>query len=280
MNIIKNVKTYKLIVLLIIFSIIVTVSGCFFEEKQIIITNIALADDSDERVEWSVLRGEYDEYKGRFTVTPSEANYDDLKLVFDNEDIIEKSSISSGFIQDDFVYKIKGKYNGKVTMYISTLDGTCVSEQKTIYFVGGPNNPEKINIIGETVTDFYNNVDYKINKITNSKSFTNGYYTISTSNNFLLIEIEVLNKGNDAYYLNPADFTVKKYENNKFITNFEYDYRTYRFENGLDGCYLNYGIRKTFTILYEIDQSTELGDYRISCPGTLFYGGVIIYLKK
>ncbi|MGN0789659.1 MAG: DUF4352 domain-containing protein [Christensenellales bacterium] len=280
MSIIRKGVMCKLIVLLILLSTIATVAGCIFEEKQIIITNISLADVSDERVEWSVLRGDFAEYKGRFTVTPSDANYDDLKLVFDNEDIIEKSSISSGFLQDDFVYKVKGKYNGKVTVYISTLDDTCVSEQKTIYFVGGPNNPNEINLIGETVTDLYYNVDYKINKITNSKSFTNGYYTISTSNNFLLIEIEVQNKGADAYYLNPADFNVKKYEDNKFITNFEYDYRTYQFENGLDGCYLNYGVKKTFTILFEIDQSTTLGDYRLSCPGTLFYGGVIIHLKK
>lgn len=277
-------KKVVLIVLIFVVSTFI-ITGCSFfqaedDKTSVNISEISLEDSSEERVESDIFSGGLAEYKGRFTVTPGNAKCDDLELVFDNENIIESTSIEKGIIKDDFVYKIKAKYNGKAVMYIKSKDGNCKSESKTFYFLNGVNDPTEVIKIGETATDYYYNVDFKVNKVTNAKSFSNGYVSINTENNFLLVELEILNKGKQAFHVNPNNFVVKKYNNNEVISSFEYDPRTWRFEDGMSSCDLNYGVKRTFVILYEIDKSTEEGNYRIFCQGTSDKSGVVIRLKN
>ncbi len=276
-----NLRKKIISLLVCLIALIFMLAGCSFENSntETKITSINLENNNEERIEWSIWKEGFDEFKGRFTVTPKTVDCEDLQIVFDNENIIEKSSIDKGIIKNDFVYKIKAKYTGKVTMYISSKDNKCKSELKTFIFAGGPNDPNKINKIGESVTDEYYNVEYKVTDVINSKSFSNGYYSINTNYNFLLVTIEIKNQGKKAFYVSPNNFTVNKYENDIFISKYEYDTRTYNFENGMSSYDLNYGIKKSFVILFEIDKSTKLGDYRIVCQGVSNKSSVVIHLK-
>lgn len=277
-------KSYKKIVVFLVFvlSLLFTLSGCSFEytEQETNIKKISLENTDEERIEWSLWKEGFEEFKGRFTIAPSNTKSDNLKIVFDNKNIIEESSIDKGIVKNDFVYKIKAKYSGVVTMYISSKDNKCKSESKTFVFVGGPNDPNQITKIGESITDLYYNVEYKVTDITNAKSFSNGYYSITTDYNFLLITIEILNNGKQSFYINPNHFTVNKYENDNFVTKYEYDSRTFRFEDGMYSYDLGYGIKKSFAILFEIDKSTKYGDYRFVCKGSSSKSGVVIHLKN
>lgn len=270
-------KTFNLFVSFLMIAVISLMCVCC--ESNIIITEILLEDTNDERIEPSIFTNDFREFKGGFTVTPNNVDCDELELVFSNEDLIEDASIDKGIITDDYVYKFTPKYNGKVEMYIQSKDGTCKSETKTFYFSGGSNNPSQKAQIGDVVTDYYYNVDFKVTKIKNATSFTNGYYSITTENNFLLIELEIVNNGKSAFYVNPNNFVVRKFHGDKLISTFEYDSRTYRFEDAMSSYDLNYGIKKSFTLLYEIDQNTTTGDYRLICQGVANNSGAVIYLK-
>lgn len=279
LNLKKKVFVFAIIMFILTSFNIIIFSGCSLAQEDKIITEIILENTDDERIEYGFFTG-FSEYKGRFNVTPDDVDAADLVLVFDNESIIEESSIETAILKDDFVYKIKAKYNGKVTMYISSKDGTCKSETKTFYFFGGTNDPSQIAKVGETATDYYYNVDFKVTNIRNAKSFSNGYVSINTSYNFLLVEIEILNNGKESFYVNPNNFVVKKYSNGNLVSTYEYDSRTYRFENAMSSYDLNYGIKKSFVILFEIDESTENGDYRIMCQGISDKSGVMIRLQQ
>ena len=127
--------------------------------------------------------------------------------------------------------------------------------------------------IGETASD-KDGVDFRVTSVDDTNTVGEGYFTVSTENNFVVLSIEISNNGDDSYDVNGLDFVLvmdgKEYE-------CDYD-AVVAFENYLYIDTINPGITKDYVVVYETPVTSDQADCQLKIDYNLFtkYNNVYI----
>lgn len=129
--------------------------------------------------------------------------------------------------------------------------------------------------IGDTVAND-SDIAFKVTSVRNTKYIGSSYLGESTNNNFIVIDLSVINNGDDPYAVNPNDFTLES--NGKSYT---YHSATFYLDNGIIYTEVNPGITASFGIVFETPSTSEKAQYSMICQGSGWFSeDVKIILKS
>lgn len=128
-------------------------------------------------------------------------------------------------------------------------------------------------MINETVTDS-NGVSFCVTDVKNEKSVGEGFYAVTTDNNFIVVSIKITNNGEDPYDVNSLRFLLEC--NGK---EYEYDEETVlTLDNYLSMDTLNPGLSKEYVIVYETPTTTDESEYVMKIKPNAFSEKDLVYI--
>ena len=142
---------------------------------------------------------------------------------------------------------------------------------------GNSDNNQTVNqqaYIGDTVTS--GSLNFKVNKVENTKHFGSAYLGYDTEYNFILIYVEVENNSDSEINLTTSNFELKKGDSK---------YESHSGAIVLDNGFwvsesVGSNMKKNIVLVYEVPDSTTESEYVLSIKGSTFATKQSIILKQ
>lgn len=130
--------------------------------------------------------------------------------------------------------------------------------------------------IGDNATNS-SDIVFKVNSVQNTKSVGSDILSVSTSNNFAIVNISIFNNSDKPFSVNPNNF-------NLVLNGMKYNYHsaTFYLSNGMILYDINPGIARSYRIVFEVPTSTLNDTYTLVCGSynSLPWTDVEILLKE